>query len=231
MAVQDFTTYTENDPGSDLTVASAKITASDLLRSTDGTYVIKDFTAGYFNALNVNFEIYADSNSVDGGLAGIAISNTANETLDAMASTDLAVWYNQAASGDLYRLYIGIANTGTGQYVSISRDTLYYCTLTRAAGNNVATLKVYSDSGRTTQVGTDKTVSGLSTTTYRYAYGLAKWYDTAVPTASFYGYIQNLDFSPAPATSIKTVNGLAKASVKTVNGLAIASVKTINGLS
>ena len=33
------------------------------------------------------------------------------------------------------------------------------------------------------------------------------------------------------ATSIKTVNGLAKASVKTVNGLAIASVKTINGLA
>ena len=32
-------------------------------------------------------------------------------------------------------------------------------------------------------------------------------------------------------TSIKTVNGLAKASVKTVNGLAIASVKTWNGLA
>lgn len=34
-----------------------------------------------------------------------------------------------------------------------------------------------------------------------------------------------------PATSIKTVNGLAKASVKTMNGLAIASVKTLNGLA
>lgn len=32
-------------------------------------------------------------------------------------------------------------------------------------------------------------------------------------------------------TSIKTINGLAKASVKTINGLAIASVKTINGLA
>lgn len=35
----------------------------------------------------------------------------------------------------------------------------------------------------------------------------------------------------ASTTSIKTVNGLAKASVKTKNGLAIASVKSINGLS
>jgi len=32
-------------------------------------------------------------------------------------------------------------------------------------------------------------------------------------------------------TSIKTINGLAKASVKTVNELALASVKSINGLS
>lgn len=33
------------------------------------------------------------------------------------------------------------------------------------------------------------------------------------------------------ASSIKTINGLAKASVKTVDGLAIASVKTWNGLA
>lgn len=37
--------------------------------------------------------------------------------------------------------------------------------------------------------------------------------------------------SLAAATSIKTVNGLAKASVKTVDGLAIASVKTWDGLA
>lgn len=35
----------------------------------------------------------------------------------------------------------------------------------------------------------------------------------------------------AGGSSIKTINGLAKASVKTVNGLAIASVKTWNGLA
>ncbi len=35
----------------------------------------------------------------------------------------------------------------------------------------------------------------------------------------------------ASSTSIKTINGLAKASAKTRNGLAIASVKTYNGLS
>lgn len=42
----------------------------------------------------------------------------------------------------------------------------------------------------------------------------------------------NAEFKPAAAaSSIKTVDGLAKASVKTVDGLAIASVKTINGLA
>lgn len=40
-----------------------------------------------------------------------------------------------------------------------------------------------------------------------------------------------LEDTTTPATSIKTINGLAIASVKTVNGLAIASVKTVNGLA
>jgi hypothetical protein len=38
-------------------------------------------------------------------------------------------------------------------------------------------------------------------------------------------------YSPTTPTSIKTINGLAKASIKTVNSLAIASVKTWNGLA
>lgn len=36
---------------------------------------------------------------------------------------------------------------------------------------------------------------------------------------------------PFSTTSIKTINGLAKASIKTINGLAIASVKTFNGVA
>ena len=35
----------------------------------------------------------------------------------------------------------------------------------------------------------------------------------------------------APASNIKSINGLAKASIKSINGLAIASVKSFNGLS
>jgi hypothetical protein len=33
------------------------------------------------------------------------------------------------------------------------------------------------------------------------------------------------------ASSVKTIQGLARASAKTVNGLAIASVKTVQGLA
>ena len=36
--------------------------------------------------------------------------------------------------------------------------------------------------------------------------------------------------TPSGETSIKSIDGLAKASVKSFNGLAIASVKSINGL-
>jgi len=43
--------------------------------------------------------------------------------------------------------------------------------------------------------------------------------------------MEGLSIKPVFVSSIKTVNGLAKASVKTVNGLAIASIKTINSLA
>jgi hypothetical protein len=38
-------------------------------------------------------------------------------------------------------------------------------------------------------------------------------------------------YTEAVASSIKTINGIAKASVKTVNGVAIASMKTWNGIA
>jgi hypothetical protein len=36
---------------------------------------------------------------------------------------------------------------------------------------------------------------------------------------------------PFSTSSIKSINGLAKASIKSINGLAIASVKSVNGLA
>lgn len=53
---------------------------------------------------------------------------------------------------------------------------------------------------------------------------------TSGEVTSLYGGGAGLAY-PLSTTSIKTINGLAKASVKTFDGLAIASVKTINGLS
>jgi hypothetical protein len=47
-------------------------------------------------------------------------------------------------------------------------------------------------------------------------------------------FISAVSFTPdsfVPTTSIKTVNGLAKASMKTFNGIASESIKTINGLA
>jgi len=48
-------------------------------------------------------------------------------------------------------------------------------------------------------------------------------------STDYWDYISGTDPLPA-STSVKTIDGLAKASVKTVNGLAIASVKSVNGL-
>lgn len=65
-----------------------------------------------------------------------------------------------------------------------------------------------------------KTPAGSYSITTDTTGGACSWQD-------IYGAIQ----IAGPTSSIKTIDGLAKASVKTVNGLAIASVKTWNGLA
>lgn len=73
--------------------------------------------------------------------------------------------------------------------------------------------------------GTDVSVAGGS---------LVNWITTPNSTPDAPGGVRlgmTIFITPVSSTSIKTINGLAKASVKTYNGLAIASVKTINGLA
>ena len=54
MAYEDFTTYTESDPESDITVTSTKVDVDAIYRKVQSGYVRKDFGEDYFSA---DFEI------------------------------------------------------------------------------------------------------------------------------------------------------------------------------
>ncbi len=183
----DFTTYTEVDANTKLTVIAAKATAVNADTDED-VYLYIDKGTNFLDELDVDFEIFCASASQDVAKAGMAISNTVGSIND-FATTDISVIARRATPTDAYiELYRG--NTvATDSYNGLD-DTLYYCTLTRVAANDTVTLKIYSDSSRETLLDT-LTVSGYSTTKYRYVYGFVNR-NAGVGAQDFDGYIQNL---------------------------------------
>lgn len=237
MAVVDFTTFTEVDPGTKIAVTSTKIDVTTMLDS-DSARVYKDYGAGYFSG---DFEhlitVYCNSSTVT-GLANLvwAMSNATTEGV-ATATTPriaLRMYEETASSASLFFTEANDGGSSTDTNVSLSLNTPYYLKIKRdeAVGTyGTAYVYIYSDSGRTTLVDTlTVTLSGTATRDYRYLYAYAGW-GSEVGSYSWTGYTENLDLQEAAATAIKTINGLAYASVKTINGLAVASVKTKNGLA
>jgi len=184
---QDLTTYTEVDEYSVLTVTADKVTTVGVDNYGE-EYVYKDFGVDYFDALYINFEFLIEAASQDSCWCGLGLSNVIDD-YTAWADTDLRPMLNRSSAGvyliGLWRGYM----EANDEYTS-SPDTLYYCTLLRSAGSDTATLKIYSDAGRTTLLDT-LTVSGFGTAKWRYLYACCNR-DLGLSLRRFYGYIQNL---------------------------------------
>jgi len=203
MAIENFTTYTEVDANGHLTVAAAKATALQVGRNEE-VYLYKDFGANYFNALNINFEIYVASSSTPGAFSGMGISNGVS-TFASFASTDVAVMFYVSGTPTYNIILYRGAQVAQDAYVG-SANTIYYCTLGRTAGSNTVTCKIYSDAARTNLLAT-LSVSGYGTSTkWRYAYGFVNSHDqgSAYP---FNGYTQNLDLAPTAAGFYPVIGG------------------------
>jgi len=188
LSKQDFTTYTEVDVPGKLTVTASKALAADA-DGDESIYLYKDMAAAYFNLLDIDFEIYMASTSETNARGGMAVSNTVSTT-QGFAATDISVLFQKNAATTQLFLFRGngVANDST---LLASANTIYYCTLKRAAGNTIVRLKIYSDSARSTLVDT-LSVSGFSTTTYRYIYGFVND-NTTVGGKNWDGYVQNLN--------------------------------------
>ena len=224
MAIENFTTYTEVDAQGFLTVTTNKATGLNVHGDvTDHDCILyKSFGVDHFNALDVDFEIYVENQGGDAryGMAGMAISNTVDDFRGG-ASTDIAVLGQPRGSNVAWvRLFRGNSvadDTFIGAVV-----TPYYCTMTRAAGNDSVTVDVYDDSGRTNLVDT-LVVAGYSTTKYRYAFGFTNNNDGTTPLRLFNGYIQNLDLKE---TTEQAVGG---GTVTPVGTLGIKVFKAVGG--
>jgi hypothetical protein len=189
MTTEDFTTYTEVDPNGKLTVAAAKATGVDADRDED-VYLYKDFGANYFDALNINFEIFIASTSGAYALCGMAVANVVG-TASSMGATDVGL-FALKVSAAYYDLRFYRYTVASDVFVC-SADTIYYCTLKRSAGSDTITCEIYSDAARTTLLDTLSLAGYGTATKWRYLYGFVNWHDHAATATDFDGYVQNLD--------------------------------------
>lgn len=200
MANEDFTTYTEVDPNSRITVTAPKVAFSGLRNNDSPSYVYKDFGASYFTGnFSIKFEFQLDSfvngmNELElcvlsdsvGAFNDIKTAN-GNMFIAGLAGGASAAIYVEEVDGGAYYASAGY---------TISTSTLYYCTLRR--DGSVGTygtlhLEVYSDSGRTTLLSSQSVALHTSVKNLRYGYGVQN--DDAGSTQSGTGFTQNFNIS------------------------------------
>ena len=187
MATEVLTGYTEVDATSSLTVAASSVTASTVDRN-ETDYVYKDAGASHFGDFTHYLKINTSSCAALGVVVWWGIATSVNH---AQAWTD-AIFissYGESSKAGLYLQAVTGGKCSAGYLCTLSTD--YYLKIVRA-GSNV-TCYVYSDSGMTNLLST-QTITGVTTTAYRYIYAFAS-YNDASSARAVSTVVSNLDLN------------------------------------
>lgn len=190
MAIEDFTTYEEVDPASDLTIETNKITY-DSVRNDELCYVRKDMGVDHFGDFEHQVDVTVTATPVSGGYFAVWGLSQAATSIHGMsgAAEGLTVFHLRRL--DIGWIYIkDYSNANYEVYKSISPYTTYYLTIKRVG--TVGTLQIYSDSARTDLLAT----LTITTTTlkYRYVFAVMSYGNpTYYPDRTSYGYVEKLN--------------------------------------
>lgn len=235
MAVQDFTTYTEVDPSSRLTVTSSKVAWASQNANDSAGYVYKDMGAAHFAG---DFEHLLEVQLTSAGTFAIfapvwmMANNINNMTGLRTANQDfLGVRFYWDNNGSNYQLQI-IERDGASEYTddtsgvgNLSAATTYYLKIKRdesVGTHGTFYCYIYTDSGRTSLFDTLSIALHTSKKDYRYIYGESN-YVTGDNRAST-GFSQNLDLQES--TSI-TVSPSAVASTFSIPAATVTAVRNV----
>jgi len=197
-AYEDFTTYTEVDPNTKVTVTATRVTLSQLIRN-EATYVCADKGAGHFGNFEHLIDVYiTDVEAGDGSSrsAGAiwSLSNTVGTVSDMESGDILDIYISQIGSTDdqfnlrMVQLTGGVVD-GSDISGNYNAGTALYLTIDRTG--TTVTCKIYTDASRTTLDDT-LTFSG-SSTTYRYLEVGVSIEATSDPNDYVTFYVENLD--------------------------------------
>lgn len=203
MAIENFTTYVEEDPDSHITVISNQVTIDHVDRAEEA-YVYKDKDPDHFDGdFEHLFEVrLTDDNS--GYHAFWALTNDIDDLYELEvgsknhlhfkaykdgANTRMKIWEIDGANAYSTGATFGAA--GTIYYIKIKRD--------EAVGDyGTLYLYVYSDAERTDLLGTYSLTLHSSKKDYRYIFAFCAYNDNQ-PTYWSSGYTKDLDLQEPPA--------------------------------
>jgi len=207
-AIEDFTTWTEVDPGSDITVAADSVSWADI-RHDYTEYVIEDHgTDNITSSLSIDFEMSMGSSSTAGGEAahfGVADALSSIYDMDISNSENgiFVVSWQVSSPSPYYRAHIiEIDETGgldRSAALGISLDTTYYATfeLLRSVGDyGTAYLYLYTDASRETLLGTI-TETLDATRYYRYYFACNSFKNPVFGSGNYkhYGSTGNMEIT------------------------------------
>jgi len=196
MAVEDFTTYTETDPNSRITVSSGTIGCVGLTRNEDA-YVYKDFGAGHFTDFTHTFSYkFISGNSIDSIFGSWGLGNGINDYEAWGGASITGVWNLHLKFNNnvyLWESYGG--STYNDSYSAANTDTVYY--VKNEKSGTTMTSKIYSDSGMTNLLDTLSLVLHANHS-FRYAFGMNTWNSGRTEYCS--GEVNNLDLNESAAT-------------------------------
>lgn len=182
---EDLSTYTEVDPNEHISATSSRATGTGLSRA-ETAYLVADKGENYFDALDIDFTLCLTMQKNYGIMVFFALANQLNH-FGGFTNKEFAVMYYNNGSANY--LYLNRGAGGGGDNMTLSLNTVYYCTLERSAGADTVNLKMYSDADRTTLLDT-LTISGQSGIKWRYVYALNTNNTSSSITVS--GYTENI---------------------------------------
>jgi hypothetical protein len=167
---EDFTTYTETDPGNDITLSTFSVAVDTMQRGVFSN-VRKSYGQNFFGDFVQKGEVIISART-DGQIIGIWAVNNGATTIDAMNETGspgyVLSYGTDGGSFGFYLEYFGPSDYDFDQFVeTTAMPFTRYWTATRSAAT--MTVAFYSDSARTTLLDTISVTGDSTLLEYVYA--------------------------------------------------------------
>ena len=192
---EDLTTYTEVDPGADLTVTSTTVTYTNLPRNLD-TFLYDDFGVNFFDK-NIGVKCSGEmsgSTQIAGIISSPVFANVVDDGLGIRDGGGDALLMRQSRVSSAWSIE-AIEFDGGVQHADQHLTSLNFTkwfTITRDDDDGAFgawDIDIFSDSGRTTLVDSLSISLHTSKKDYRYSYAMQSWNSGSAAAAT--GFMEN----------------------------------------